>query len=166
MYSGKMFYAKLEGTYVIQLTGDVRVSLCSTLEHFLDEMFGDPTLDAVLIDLTKVTGIDSTTLGILAKISLFLSEHVSSLPTIISTNPDVTRILENMGFEQVFHIIRERPIDPIQCCELPTLRQSERDVCKKVLDAHRTLMEMNDNNKSAFQPVVAALEMEQQAIAN
>ena len=166
MLSGKMLYAVHDGTYVIQLCGDVRVSMCSALDHFLDDMFQDPILSSVLIDLCDAEGIDSTTLGLLAKISVSSQEKFQHLPTIISTRPDISRILESMGFETVFNIVHEKPIsetaeESLCVSEVPAWESSEKEVCCKVLEAHRMLMQLNDHNKDTFKHVVAALEAEQ-----
>ncbi|MBV1883153.1 MAG: STAS domain-containing protein [Pseudomonadales bacterium] len=166
MLSGKMLYAVHNGTYVIQLCGDVRLSMCSALDHFLDAMFEDPVLSSVLIDLCEADGIDSTTLGLLAKISVSSQAKFQRLPTIISTRPDISRILESMGFESVFNIVHEKTNSansqtPECVNEVPAWESSEQEVCCKVLEAHRTLMQLNEQNKNTFQHVVAALEAEQ-----
>ncbi|MBL4794050.1 MAG: STAS domain-containing protein [Pseudomonadales bacterium] len=169
MLSGKMLYAVHGGTYVIQLCGDVRVPMCSTLDHFLDDMFQDPVLSSVLIDLCEADGVDSTTLGLLAKISVSSQAKFHQLPTIISTRPDISRILESMGFESVFNIVHERPDtsahgEAVCVNEVPSWESSDKEVSCKVLEAHRTLMQLNEKNKDTFKNVVEALEAEQSIV--
>ena len=48
--------------------------------------------------------IDSTALGLIAKTAVFPT-HNGRKPIIVSTNPDITRVLESMGFDRVFLIL-------------------------------------------------------------
>ena len=74
-------------------------------------------------------------------------------------NPDVTRILLSMGFEDVFDIIEAPLEEALQLSELPAIGEvSEEELRQHVIDAHRVLMDMNENNREAFKDLVAALE--------
>ncbi|RZI78796.1 MAG: anti-anti-sigma factor, partial [Pseudomonas sp.] len=80
------------------------------------------------------------------------------LPTVVTTNPDISRLLQSMGFDQVFNIVG-RPIPCPECLtDLPSQDQSEEVVRSKVLEAHRILMGLNDSNREAFHDLVSALE--------
>lgn len=159
MSTGHILAADKDGVYVLKFTGDVRLTLCSTLDAFLDKMFADPDFLTVLIDLTGAKGIDSTSLGFLAKISLKAKEKYNVVPTIVSINDDITRLLLSMGFDRVFVIVKES-IDESgdSLSELPILQTTEDDMRQKVIDAHRVLMSLNQQNKETFQDLVATLE--------
>jgi anti-anti-sigma factor len=161
MLSGRILYAVHNGTYVIKFVGDVRVPLCASLEGFLERMFGDPELCAVLIDLTETVAIDSTALGLIAKIAVALRARLQKKPVILSTNPDVNRILASMGFDRVFLILERTPESPEDLDELPFNEPSQQELTRNVIDAHRVLMSLNEKNKATFRDLVAALESEQ-----
>lgn len=161
MLSGRILYAVHDGTYVIKFAGDVRVPLCASLEGFLDRMFGDAALSAVLIDLTETVAIDSTALGLIAKIAVFLRQRVGKKPVILSTNPDVNRILGSMGFDRVFLILEKAPAPEGELDELPFSEPSQQELTRHVIEAHRVLMGLNEKNKATFRDLVAALECEQ-----
>jgi len=163
MLSGKILYAVHNGTYVLKLLGDVRMPLCASLDSFLDRMFSDPGMTSVLIDLTQTTGIDSTTLGLIAKVAVFLREHFDRKAVLMSTNPDVNRVLNSMGFDSVFIILEYTPDSPDFLAELPETTASEQELTCKVIEAHRVLMDLNEQNKEVFRSLVDALEMEQRA---
>ncbi len=160
MLSGRILYAVHNGTYVIKFTGDVRVPLCMSLEGFLDRMFGDARLEAVLIDLSETVAIDSTALGLIAKIAVFLRERLDKKPVILSTNPDVNRILSSMGFDRVFLILEKAPDSQGIMSELPSDEHSQQELTQHVIDAHRVLMGLNEKNKATFRDLVDALELE------
>jgi anti-anti-sigma factor len=166
MGSGKVLYAADNGTYVIKLVGDVRVPLCVSLDHFIETLFNNDKPKAILIDLTDSTAIDSTALGMLAKIAIYLQDRRQHKATIISTNPDISRIISTMGFEQVFSVVYHNTACANCCDELPHVETDEIEITKKVLEAHRRLMALNQNNKDTFKCVVDALELEQQVAMN
>ncbi|TVP58682.1 MAG: anti-sigma factor antagonist [Halomonadaceae bacterium] len=160
MATYRILQAEERGIYVLKFIGEIRLNLCSTLDQIIDDMVGNPEFKTVVVDLTETEVIDSTTLGLLAKIALASEERSRFLPTLISTNPDVTRIVQSMGFDRIFLIVREPASEIEELEEIPLLRASEQQVRDKVLDAHRVLMSMNKRNRDEFQNLVQALETE------
>ena len=162
MPSGHILFAIHNGTYVLKFTGEVRAPMCATLDNFLERMFGDEEISSILIDLTQTEYIDSTALGLIAKAAVFLQMHNHRKPIILSTNQDITRILESRGFDQVFIILacecQEKCLD-----ELPEVEPSEQEMMEKVISAHRVLMGLSEQNQATFKNLVEALEFEQQS---
>lgn len=157
----KMQYAVHNGTYVLKLRGDVRVPVCTTLETFVEQhVLLDDSLRTVLIDLTETSAIDSTALGLLAKIAVVMQAKKLGRPVIFCIDPDIKRILSSMGFDQVFRILRSTAVQRDPLDELPLDVVSEDEVTQRVIDAHRTLMSLNDNNEESFRNLVDALESE------
>lgn len=150
--------AKNNGVYVLKFNGDVRLTLCAALDIFLEKMIAEPDLKAVFIDLSDTIGIDSTSLGFLAKISILTQKTHGWKPSIISVSDDITRLLMSMSFDQVFNIIEERIDGDDTLDELPTIEASEQDTKEQVLEAHRILMGLSDDNKAKFQELVSMLE--------
>ncbi len=158
MQNGKILFAEQEGNYVLKFVGDVRMTLCSTLDRFLETMLENEGFKTVIIDLTETEGIDSTSLGLLPKISVKMKQHHQLRPTIISTNDDISRILLSMGFDKVFFLIRENVEDNQNLQELSPMLESEDQMKERVVDAHRVLMDLNDKNKETFKELVHSLE--------
>lgn len=156
--TGKALYAVHQGTYVLKLIGEIRVPICSTLDGFIETMFADRQLTSILIDLSETSIIDSTALGLLAKIAVRTRKRFQQKPLIITTQEDVTRILDTMGFEKVFNLVYEKPVRSPEMSEMPRVACDESSAFEKVLEAHRVLMDMNEHNRETFKDVVAALE--------
>lgn len=166
MEPGRILVGDRNGIYVLKFTGDVRVTLCATVDSFLRVLLNRDDFRAVIVDLSETEGIDSTSLGLLARLSLETKRRFGFIPTLVSTQPDITRVLRTMGFDDVFHIVEE-PLEQVgQLGELPRLETDEGDVRERVLDAHRVLMSMNDRNRENFQDLVTALEAESSGTAN
>jgi len=158
MSSGKILVARNNGVYVLKFIGDVRLTLCAALDIFLEKIVAEPALQAVFIDLTDTQGIDSTSLGFLAKISILTQKTFGWKPSIISVSEDITRVLLSMSFDQVFNIIEDRIDDGNDLDELPYMECSEQETKEQVLEAHKILMGLSEDNKAKFQELVSMLE--------
>ena len=158
MSTGKIQFAEQSGTFILKFVGEVRLTLCSALDATIEKIFTSLNFSAIVIDLTETRSIDSTTLGLLAKLSILSRQKIGLLPTVVTTHDDITRLLQSMGFAQVFNIV-ESPLPCSEClADLPSQDQSEDVVKAKVLEAHQILMSLNESNREAFHDLVSALE--------
>ena len=161
MNPGRILFGNGDGTYLLKFVGDVRLNLGAAFDEFLDRLFRDDKLRSVLVDLSRTDGIDSTSLGALARLSLQAQKRLGCLPTLVSTRADITRLLTTMGFDDIFHIVREPLEDERQLGDLPTSDLSARELRRRVLAAHRNLMALNDSNRDEFEDLVTTLEAAQ-----
>jgi hypothetical protein len=68
--NGGLLFAFQDGHYVVKFIGDVRLTLCSTIDQHLRSMLSRDDVTHTLIDLTETTNIDSTSLGLIAKLAV------------------------------------------------------------------------------------------------
>lgn len=160
MNPGKILMANQAGTYVLKMRGDVRLTLSSALEQCFAGMFDDADFQTVIVDVREAECIDSTTLGLLAKLSLLVQQHFNFVPSIVSTNPDITKILVSMGFkDQIFVILTSMPgRQHLDAHEVPEQPCTQENTQERVLEAHKVLMSLNESNARQFKDLVAALE--------
>jgi len=159
--SGRILVGDHDGVYVIRFEGDVRVTLCGSFDHYLEVMLRDPNFVSVLVDLSDAIAVDSTSLGVLAKLSIGVQESKNRLPTLVCDAPDILRILINMGFDDVFAIVDDNYDSQQNLAELPVSTDiGEKEMRERVIEAHKMLMSMNEHNKKTFKDLVSALEAE------
>lgn len=159
--SGQIMGAAYDGVYELKFVGDVRLTVSNAIDGFVARMFNDADFKSVLIDLSETDTIDSTSLGLLAKLSIEAKKRFNYAPTLVSTRPDVTRILVTMGFDDVFRIIDAPLRESAQLTELPRVPNiGEDELRRRVIDAHRALISMDARNHDTFKDLVAALEAE------
>lgn len=158
MQNGRILAANHDGAYVIRLVGDVRLTLCTTIDDFFQQMFDDPDFASVWVDLCEAEGIDSTTLGLLAKLALKVKESYGFEPAIYSCDPGINRLLKSMGFHRLFQLHEEYCNNPEDIAEIPMVEGSEESVKQKVIEAHRVLMGISEENRNRFKDLMAALE--------
>ena len=167
MTSGKIQYSQECETFVLKLIGDVRLTLCTTLDKKLEMILQQPTLQSVIIDLSETEAIDSTSLGLLARLSIQAKKQLGIVPTILSPDDDINRTLFGMGLDQIFTIVSESktPNRPLIFYDLPGDEDySDQAMMEKVITAHKMLMAMNENNRQEFGELVHRLEQEQDRI--
>lgn len=155
---GRILVGDHNGVYVLRFRGDVRLTLCTAVDAFLDRMFDDASFRSVIVDLSDTESIDSTSLGLLAKLSIEAARRLGYRPTLVSTHPDISRILVTMGLDDVFNVVQEPLEHTDQLDELACCSATEDEVRGRVLEAHRILMSMNEHNRAAFQDLVKTLE--------
>jgi len=158
MPDGRILAANHHGAYVIRLEGDVRLTLCTTMDDFIQHMFADPEFASVWVDVCEAKGIDSTTLGQLAKLALKVKERFGFMPAIYSDDPGINRLLKSMAFNRLYELHEEPCCNPEDIAEIPTVQGSEASVKKKVIEAHRILMGVSDENRNRFKDLLSALE--------
>ena len=155
---GRILAASQDGAYVIRLEGDVRLTLCTTIDDFLDKMFSDPNFASVWVDLCDAQGLDSTTLGLLAKLALRVKQKFGFVPAIYSCDAGINRLLRSMDFNRLYVLHEESCANPADIEEIPTVTGSEESVKQKVIEAHRVLMGVSDENRNRFKDLITALE--------
>lgn len=157
MEDGAAFYVKQGDAYIIKLVGDIRYTMGCALGDFLDGLFARADFDDIVVDMTQTHAIDSTSLGLLAKIANFSRSHFARKTTLLSTNPDVNQILETMGFYDIFDIRDTGETISAALRELATQDPCKDDLTRVVFEAHRILSELNPRNEEAFKSVVESL---------
>ena len=162
MADGRILVGDSDGVYLLKLVGDVRVTLCISAEGFIQRLLGDPDIKAISVDLTETRGMDSTSLGILARLAIETRKLHGLRPTLLVTNPDLEKLLRVSGFAEEFIIVRSAEPSAVVVSELPRRRNmDEQELRRRVIEAHRTLMSMNATNESTFRDLVQALEDEE-----
>ena len=159
MQAGKILVGQYQGAFVIKLVGDVRLTLCTTIDDYFNQMFGGPDFVGVVIDLSEAEGIDSTSLGLLAKLAIQAKQLYQLIPMVVSPNPNISRLLTSMGFDKVFDICESAEKSAKgELSELAVVCGDENCVRSKIIEAHRILMNLNEENRQAFSALVTTLE--------
>ena len=160
---GKILFAEQDGVHVLKFIGEVRLTLGPTISTFLAKLESCDHFQSMIIDLSETETIDSTALGLIAKIGICTREYFDSRASIVSPREDITRILSSMAMEQVCVVTSDDVVaEASGLQELPREITSEEVLRDQVLDAHKTLMALADQNFDKFQDLVEALEHEKE----
>jgi anti-anti-sigma factor len=159
MNLGEIFYVISGERAFLKLVGNIRYPLSQRLSLAVGRMFAKARIRGVVVDLQQVEFIDSTCMGLLARVATHCLDLGCERPLIVSVHPEVNRLLHSMGFDQVFVLV-EDPATPTaglaNAAQLAGI--STRPDPQLVLDAHRALCEINEKNRNLFQNVIEQLE--------
>jgi len=157
---GKYYYVLDGKKAFFKLTGNLKYTSASKFDTFLDKLFDcNPDFEEVLVDLSETAFLDSTNLGFLASIAEFMSEKYDKKVAIYSPKEDINKILESVGFNEVFDLVTD--IDK-QECDLTEVSSeagaANRSCSKMMLDAHKALINVCNKNADKFCNVVDLLQ--------
>lgn len=158
MDNGKVLHASRDGVHVLRFVGEIRYTLSPSIDRYLDGIFSATPPSGFVIDLTGTDSIDSTNLGILARIAKSMLSINGSRVTVVSDRPDINSVLTSMALDEVFDITDHNLSVSAPEQELPQDDADRATLSRTLIDAHRTLMELNERNEEMFRDVVVALE--------
>ena len=162
MNSGKILVSDQLGNHLLKFTGDVRVTLCGTLNRYIETIFGTKDVKRVVVDMLEAEGLDSTTLGLLAKLGLYCREEYGLNVEVFCQNTSILRTLESMSFDEIFDIFDQLPnIDAIENLhEIDVQNLPVDELREQILEAHKILVRLSADNQQKFKDLIKALEFD------
>jgi anti-anti-sigma factor len=158
MDNGKVLHASHDNIHVLRFIGDIRYPLSPSIDRFLDGIFAGPEPAGFVIDLTETDSIDSTNLGLLARIAKRMQSLNARRVTIVSNRPDINSVLTSMALDEVFDIVENTGLDTGASQEVLRENTDKETLARTLIDAHRALMDINEHNREMFRDVVTSLE--------
>jgi anti-anti-sigma factor len=164
MNEGQIYYAVADNRAFLKLVGIIRYPLSQRLGLAVGRMFATVKVEGVVVDLQEAEFIDSTCLGLLARVATRCQELDWSRPIIVSTQLELNRVLQSMGFDRVCILVDNPAAPAVSLVNAEALS----GICRRpdphlVLDAHRALCEMNEKNRHLFQNIILQLEADPDA---
>lgn len=154
---GHVLYAQRDHAWVLRFEGAIRYTIAHEVNRFLDDLFTNEHPESICVDLNGATCIDSTGIGLLAKIANGLRHAGYGKPVVFSGDPEITEILANVCMDEACVLVPGAASLPATQLVPPTT-PDERDIALTVLEAHRLLCDLCEHNRAMFQSVVDALE--------
>ena len=161
MPNGHVTHAQKEGFHVLRYFGRVDYMLATSINRFADRIIEKGGVGGLIFDLTEAENLDSTNLGLLARIAERVKNAGGGRSVIVSTSDNINCVLRSMSLDQIFEIVTD-PTDfsAVDDDEIEAEPQSQEELLNTMLDAHRTLVALSESDRLQFQDVVACLESE------
>jgi anti-sigma B factor antagonist len=155
----------------IRITGRANLHASVEFKQVIQSLRNKGHLRFVL-DLTDCRLMDSTFLGVLARLGIDAAVPVDDAPRVVfdllNPNRRVQELLDTLGVREYFKYVQGQG-DNLQCLEpmaLPEPRNLKEPDCSELartsLEAHEALMKVNPNNVAKFQDVAKYLAEELQ----
>jgi anti-anti-sigma factor len=159
---GKILISDKADHYLLKLVGDVRLTLSGALNRYMEILFGKNQVKSVVVDMLDAEGVDSTTLGLIAKLGLHCRECYQMNVKLFCQNPSIIRTLECMGFDEIIDIFQQSPNDfDTELQNLEEVSAGVDEIRQQVIEAHKLLLRLNPQNSAEFTDLINALESEQ-----
>jgi anti-anti-sigma factor len=144
--------------------GRVDYTMAPAIERFTERLLEAGRVRSLAFDLTAATLLDSTNLGLIARLAERTRAVERGRPVIVSSNEDVTSVLSSMGFGEAFTIVPRDASLAVADLEEPIITgpPSKAELRDTMLAAHRTLAALSDKDRAELEAVVAMLEAEPQ----
>lgn len=155
--AGKILIADNQGDYVLKLEGDVRLTICTAVDEQVALISSDQQLRSVVVDVCDAQGIDSTTLGLLAKLALATQKQQSIRVVVYSDNVSITRLLKSMCLQHIVDLKEEPMPAPVSASCVTVEEDDEQLVKDTVIEAHQALMEVSPQNELRFRDLMESL---------
>jgi anti-anti-sigma factor len=157
---GTIFFARKDGLLCIRLEGRTTFALGPGFTDFIGQIFARDDWTGIVVDLTGTTAIDSTILGLLAKIARLLRQRRDHSLVVISSNSRITLTLRNLGLDRIMTIVAPAGAPTADLTKVPAGDANKSEQARVALEAHRELMALNKKNATQFRTVVEFLEKE------
>ncbi len=159
----KVGFGHVDHTAVLTFQGQIRHVAAGALRSFVDEVVAADEADTVVIDLSGVEFLDSTGMGLLARIGRHSLEDHGRRAVIVCPDNDVAITLRSACFDKLFVMTEYFPFEhPAQLFDVPLSpplgEGAETAQGRVILEAHQDLSSLGEQNREAFKDVIAALE--------
>ncbi len=158
MPNGHVTHAEKNGIHVLRYFGRVDYMCAPAIKRFTDGFLEQESVGGLVFDLNEAENLDSTNLGLLARIADRARDLNGKRSVILSSRDDINCVLSSMGFDQIFDIVPGNGADGADGEEIQAVPVAEDELRKTMLEAHRKLVALSDNGRMQFQDVVACLE--------
>lgn len=161
----RVYSGRTSDFVLLVLKGRLHYLAARPLRGCFEEVAAEARERTLVIDLRAVDAIDSTGMGLLARLGRRTLEH-GRRSVIVCQPGDVSICLRSAAFDRLFMVLNEDPIaEEVTLQELVlTGDDVRRDQLGRVmLDAHRALSDLSEYNRQTYVDVVSALEAEEQA---
>ena len=156
--AGKLFYARHGANVFVRIEGRGTHVLGADLDRFLTDLCARGDFAEIVVDLTAAEALDSTMLGLLARIAKWMRQQRQCAPTLLCPGDKIAATIRGVGLDRLFTVVMQSVTPAPELSTVPSAPATATDRARTVLAAHRELMTLNAENASQFQSVVEFLE--------
>lgn len=151
MSNGEVIIASREGCYAIQVSGRATFE-CAPPLRTLSKELDQTSFQKVEIDLENCQGMDSTFMGVLAMMALRAKKIGAEIIICNASEPNKT-LLYGLGLKKLFQFTTGH-VDVSDAAARESEAVDQRTNATTVLEAHKTLMGVDEENVKKFEKVV------------
>lgn len=150
METGEIFVSAKDGVHVVRVTGNASFACAPSLRLLAQSLDKEP-FKGIVVDLKECIWMDSTFMGVLAMLGLRAKK--AGVPAeIYNASEQNEGLLCGLGLKKIFQFkTGDRGDQGVAMEQAPATPENS---ARTVLEAHETLMNVDDANKKLFGAVV------------
>jgi anti-sigma B factor antagonist len=162
MKKSNIMIARSKRGYEITVKGRATFDCSSPLRNFADNIVPG-SIEKIFIDLSECSWLDSTFMGTLAMLGLN-AQKANIDVEIVNIDDKNFNLLKELGVNKLFlyNNRKNSESDEEKWEKLISAshnnNDSQEEIADTILEAHKTLMDIDENNVSKFQKVVEMVE--------
>lgn len=156
---GDIHYIRRDRELVLYLSGEITAPLAIALYEHLQPHANAEDIDHVHIDLSRVSYMDSTTVGTFIKIRKTFERHNGAM-CLWNLSSDTRRILSGMHLLDYFEVDHDAALEKLREHVLQRISPSDKKFItdEYVLSAHQDIVEAEPALQSDFDPLITILK--------
>ena len=140
----------------IKVSGRATFSCSEDLKKFCTLML-ERKVHKIILEMQSCAGMDSTFMGILTMVSL--SAKKQNIPVEMNNTGDENKQnLFSLGLKNMFTFTNSTETTTMKWKQVEPSEVSQEAHKENVLDAHQTLIDVNEENRKEFQDIVTFLK--------
>ncbi len=159
-----VFAATTDDAMYFKVGGRATFTCCTELRNYAEKLLKGE-FDTVMVEIEECTGMDSTFMGLLAMLGIERMQNKQPNVIIVKAGPSNLKLMEELGLTRLFDFTDE-PLPELDWHEIFPVTEDARPAVismeggRLMLQAHKTLMDVDEANVPKFQGVVDSLESE------
>ena len=109
-------------------------------------------------DDPQADGVDSTTLGLIAKLGIHCQSEYGINVQLFCESPSILRTLDCMGFDEIIDIFQDVPEISADLQAIEPVDTEVDEMRRQVLEAHKLLVKLSPDSQEQFTDLIRALE--------
>lgn len=158
MDQNKVLYAIENRCLYLKMTGAIRHLQCASLDVLFRKVTEQDQVNKFVVDLRQATYLDSTSLGMIARMARYMKKKSDDKLVLISINKDVNQILNLVQFSSVANIVDKWENLPEKFFETDQIIKPIQSLREMIIQSHQELSQINENNRKKFITVIESLE--------
>ena len=158
-----VYYSFTDTNCIIRLIGEMKyTTMAPDFEKFIDILLGKDEITEIIVDMRECTYIDSTDLGILARIAVTQAQRQAPQPLIVlEAGAVVEKTIYEIGLGHLFNLATTVELGSAEFTEVKDGgAQDELALAKLMVGAHQQLVDIDENNREKFAAVIEFMEQE------
>lgn len=149
-----------QGNLFIKIVGNATMKNSKTLDALFDKVFAGGQKD-IILDFEECNYMDSTMLGLIAKTAIKLKKLWGKSMYSVNASNVIAMSLKSTGVDKLLVQLETTELAVIGVEKLDNKDfEGKREKTEHILEAHKTLMELSEENSAVFKNVVTLLEQE------